>query len=97
MIVGVHALSVSVSGAMESDCVQGTPPQSFPAGIAFAWVQAPVHASGGSNDVQVFPALQTADDDAVSVAGSAHDPAGGSQPHALHVKGGVIRSAWPAV
>ena len=95
--VGVHSPSISVSGAIESDCVQGTPPQSFPAGMAFACVQAPAQAPGGSNDVHVLPAMsQSADDDTVNVAGSAHDPAGGSQPHAPHVTGGDIRSALPA-
>ena len=90
--VGVQSLSVSVSGAIESDCVQGTPPQSVPAGMAFACVQAPVQAAGGSNDVHVLPAMLQIADDAVSVAGSAHDPAAGSQLHAPHESGGDVRS-----
>ena len=95
--VGVHSVSVSVSAAMERDCVQGTPAQSVPAGIAFAWVQAPVQASGGSNDVEIFPEMLQIADDAVSVAGSAQDPAGASQPHAPHADGGDVKSAWPAM
>lgn len=94
--VGVHSLSVSVSGAMERDCVHGTPPQTFPAGIALAWVQVPVQASGGSND-EGFDAMSQIADDAVSVAGSAQEPAGASHPHAPHASGGDVRSAWPAM
>ena len=54
--LGEHSLSVMARGAMESDCTQGTPgtpPQSFPAGIAFAAVQAPVHPAGASNVVEL--------------------------------------------
>jgi hypothetical protein len=51
--LGVHPLSLTPSGAIESDCTQGTPLQSFPAGTAFAAVQAPVHAAGASNVVEL--------------------------------------------
>lgn len=93
---GVHSPSVRVSAAIDSDCAHGTPPQSLPAGIALPWVQAPVHASGGSNDVQVFPATAQIAAEAVSVAGSAQEPAGGSHEHAPQEIGGDVRSAWPA-
>lgn len=51
--LGEHPLSFMARGAMESDCTQGTPLQSFPAGIAFAAVQAPVHPAGASNVVEL--------------------------------------------
>jgi hypothetical protein len=47
----MQPLSFIIRGAMESDCTQGIPLQSFPAGIAFVEVQAPVHPAGASNVV----------------------------------------------
>lgn len=49
--LGMQPLSSSFRGSMKIDCTQGTPLQSFPAGIAFAEVQAPVHPAGASNVV----------------------------------------------
>jgi hypothetical protein len=49
--VGAQPLSITVSGAIAIEYAQGAPPQSFPAGIASAAVQAPVHAAGGSKGV----------------------------------------------
>jgi len=51
--LGEHSLSFMARGAMESDCTQDTPLQSFPAGIAFAVVQAPVHPAGASKVVEL--------------------------------------------
>jgi hypothetical protein len=85
----------SVSGAIVTDCTQGTPPQSFPAGIAFASEHSPSHFAGGSKEVcatpEPLPAQVAAE--AVSVAGNAHEPLGG-----LHVQvpqRGPSGSAWP--
>ena len=47
--LGMQPLSFIARGAMKSDFTQGAPLQSFPAGIAFAEVQAPVHPTGASN------------------------------------------------
>jgi hypothetical protein len=76
--MGRQPLCVIVSGAMVTDCTQGTPPQSFPAEIAFSTVQMPVQLAGGSNDrcatVGLSPAQFAAA--AVSVVGRSHDPLG---------------------
>jgi hypothetical protein len=76
--MGRHPPCFIVSGAMVTDCTQGMPPQSFPAGIAFSVVQMPVHLAGGSNDrcatLGLSPAQLTAA--AVIVVGSSHDPLG---------------------
>jgi hypothetical protein len=78
--MGRHPPCFIVSGAIVIDCTQGTPPQSFPAGIAFSAVQAPVQSAGESKDRCVTLGLSPAQLDAavVSVAGSSHDPFGES-------------------
>jgi hypothetical protein len=48
---GRHPPCFSESGVIVTDCTQGTPSQSFPAGIAFAAEQPPSQLFGGSNDV----------------------------------------------
>ena len=89
--LGMQPLSSIVEGTMESDCTQGTPLQSFKAGIAFAEVQAPVQPAGASN-VVVLPEhrgwLW-----AVKISGKAHDPAGGSHVQAPHVTGGAATNS----
>ena len=49
--ISVHAPCFIVRGAIVTDCTQGTPPQSFPAGIAFVAVQLPPQLAGGSKEV----------------------------------------------
>ncbi len=78
--MGRHPPCFIVSGAMVTDCTQGTPPQSLPAGIAFSAAQVPVQSAGGSNDrcatLGLLPAQLAAA--VVSVAGSSHEPLGGA-------------------
>jgi hypothetical protein len=82
--IGRHPPCFIVSGAMVTDCTQGTPPQSFPAGIAFSAVQVPLHSAGGSNDtcatLGLLPAQLAAA--VVSVAGSSHEPIDGAHVQA---------------
>jgi hypothetical protein len=88
--IGKQSLSITVSGAIVTDCTQGTPPQNCPGRIAFAELQAPVQLAGGSNDVCVAPGAFPGQgvELAVAVAGSEHDPLGG--PH-VHV---VAHGGW---
>ena len=51
--LGVQPVSLIPSGERESDCTQGTLPQSAPAGMAFAVVQAPSHSAGASKVVEL--------------------------------------------
>jgi hypothetical protein len=76
--IGSHSLSFSVNGPMVTDWTQGTPPQSFPGGIAFADVQAPSHFGGGSKGVCVTPGPLPGQipAEAVTVVGNAHEPVG---------------------
>jgi hypothetical protein len=82
--IGEHPLSFNVNGAMVTDWTQGTPPQSFPGGIAFVDVQVPSHFSGGSKGVCVTPGPSPAQfaAEAVTVAGNSHDPVGGAHTQA---------------
>jgi hypothetical protein len=91
--IGRHPLCVSVNGAIVTDCTHGTPPQSFPAGIAFASVQVPSQLAGGSKEVCVTPEPSPAQlaAAAVSVAGAAHEPVGGA--HVQTPQGGPSGSA----
>jgi hypothetical protein len=79
--IGKQSLSVTVSGAIVTDCTHGRPPQSWPEGIAFADVQVPVQLAGGSKVecATLGPSLLQVDAEAVTVAGSEHDPLGGPQ------------------
>jgi hypothetical protein len=83
---GKHPPGLSVNGALVTDCTQGTPPQSFPAGIAFDAVQVPSQLTGGSKEVCATPEPSPAQlaAAAVSVAGSSHDPLGASHVQAPH-------------
>jgi hypothetical protein len=89
--VGAQPLSVSVSGAITSDCAHRALPQSLPAGIGFTEVQAPVHSTGGLKGVDA--PVQRDWLLAMIVAGSAQDPAAGSHEQDPHEKGGTVRSA----
>jgi hypothetical protein len=98
-VTGVQPPSFTVSGAIVTDCTQSTPPsQSLPAGMAPLKSQAPVHPGAGSNDVCGVMASSCAHVAAlaVTVAGSSHEPVGGSQLQAPHVAAGAVRSAWPS-
>ena len=89
--VGAQPLSVSVSGAIASDCAHRAPPQSLPAGIASTEVQPPVHSTGGLKGVGA--PVQRDWLLAMIVAGSAHDPAAGSHEQDPHENRGAVRSA----
>lgn len=95
---GEQPPSVTVSGAIVTDCTQSTPEQSLPAGMAPLKSQAPSHPAGGSNDVAgvVASTCEQIAACAVSVAGGAHAPVGGSQLHAPHEAAGAVRSAYPS-
>jgi hypothetical protein len=82
--MGRHPPCLIVSGAIVTDCTQGTPPQSFPAGIAFSAVQVPAHFGGGSKGVCATPGPSPAQvaAEAVTVAGNSHEPAGESHVQA---------------
>jgi hypothetical protein len=82
--MGRHPPCFIVSGAIVTDCTQGTPPQSFPAGIAFSAVQVPVQSAGGSNDIcgTLGPSPAQLAAAVVSVAGSSHEPIDGAHVQA---------------
>ena len=88
---GAQPLSVSVKGAIASDCAHRAPPQSLPTGMAFSEVHPPVHSAGGLNGVGV--PVQRGWLLAMIVAGSAQDPAAGSHEQDPHERGGTVRSA----
>jgi hypothetical protein len=79
--MGRHPVCFGVSGAMVIDCTQDTPPQSFPAGIAFSPLQLPDHPAGGADEVCSVLGLSPAQlaAAAVTVAERTHDPLVG--PH----------------
>jgi hypothetical protein len=79
--LGRHPVWFGVGGATVTDCTQGTPPQSFPAGIAFSPLQRPAQPAGGLDDVcgTLGPLPAQLDAAAVTVADSSHDPLVG--PH----------------
>jgi hypothetical protein len=70
-VLGRHPICFAVSGATVTDCTQGTPPQSFPAGMAFSPLQRPPQLGGGSEDVCATPRPSSAqlDAPAITVAG----------------------------
>jgi hypothetical protein len=94
--IGTHSLSFNVNGAMVTDSTHGTPPQSFPRGIAFADVQSPSHFGGGSKGVCTTPGPSPAQlaAEAVTVVGNAHEPVGGAHAQASHFVG-ASSSPWP--
>ncbi len=97
-MVGRQLLSVKIRGPIETDWTQGTPPQSWPAGIAFAWVHSPAHPAGGSKDCEMFLAsVQLVELVAVIFAGSAQPPVGGLRSQVTHDAGKDISSALPSL
>ena len=79
-----------------TDWTHGTPPQSFPAGIASSGVQVPPHSVGGSKGVCATPGPSPAQvaAEAVSVVGNPHDPVGGAHAQASQCVG-ASSSPWP--
>jgi hypothetical protein len=84
--IGRHPVSFAVTGAMVTDCTQGTPPHSFPRGIAFSPLQRPPQLAGGSDDVcrTSEPSLAQLAAAAVTFAGSTHEPLVGPHVQASH-------------
>jgi hypothetical protein len=97
--LGAHPVSLSVSGAIDTEATQGAPtPQGWVApGTAPFVVQVPSQGLGGSKGtwpVEEVIASQVASF-ALNVAGEAHEPDGGSQAHAGQSLG-ALRSARPS-
>jgi hypothetical protein len=86
LAVGKQPICSGVAGATVIDCTQGTPPQSFPAGIGFSPLQVPLQPAGGSEDVCVTPEPSPAQlaAAAVTMAGRSHDPLVGPHVQASH-------------
>jgi hypothetical protein len=83
---GRQPVCVGVGAAIVIDCTQGTPPQSFPAGIGFSPLQRPTHPCGGLDEVwgTLGPSSAQLAAAAVTVAGCSHDPLVGPHVQASH-------------